>query len=210
MVPTQPQDLSELLARARAEHGAELGRLLELYREYLHALARTQLNSRLQGLVNPSDLVQETFLEACRDFGRFQGTTEAQWRAWLRRILVHNLATLFEKQVLAAKRDRRRQAPLPEPFGLPQDAKAQARAALISPLSSPSSQAQRREATAVLAEHLTRLAGPYREVLQLRNLEGLPFEEVAQRMGRTPGAVRVLWLRALDQLRQRLKREDIL
>jgi RNA polymerase sigma-70 factor (ECF subfamily) len=47
-------------------------------------------------------------------------------------------------------------------------------------------------------------------VLRLRNLEGLPFEEVARRMGRTPGAVRVLWLRALDRLRRELKKEDLL
>ena len=53
-----------------------------------------------------------------------------------------------------------------------------------------------------MANQLAQLPANYREVIVLRNLEGLPFEEVARRMGRTPGAVRILWLRALDRLRQ--------
>jgi RNA polymerase sigma-70 factor (ECF subfamily) len=198
LLATAHPDAELLLAQARQAGGADLGDLLELYRAYLHALAQSRLGGRLRRLVNPSDVVQETFLEACRDFGAFEGTTEAQWRAWLRRILVHNLATLVEKHLHARKRDCRREDPLEPPAGL------------VNPLSSPSAQAQRREASAVLAARLTRLPGPYREVLLLRHLEGLPFEEVAARMGRTPGAVRVLWLRALDRLRQGLKEEDLL
>jgi len=53
-----------------------------------------------------------------------------------------------------------------------------------------------------VADQLARLPAAYREVIVLRNLEGLAFDEVARRMNRSPGAVRVLWLRALDQLRQ--------
>jgi RNA polymerase sigma-70 factor (ECF subfamily) len=201
MVPAEPREACELLARARRDHGAELGNLLELYRDYLQKLARVQVGTRLRGLVNASDLVQETFLEAFRDFGQFHGTTEAQWRAWLRHILAHNLATLVEKQLRAHKRDRRRQVAMGQPDGALEGPRADV---LVSPVSSPSSQAQHHEAGAVLAEQLARLPGPYREVLMLRNLEGLSFDQVAQRMGRTPGAVRVLWLRALDRLRQLL------
>jgi RNA polymerase sigma-70 factor (ECF subfamily) len=181
-------------------NGSRLGTLLERYHDSLRALARAQVGARLQGLVDPSDLVQETFLEACRDLDQFTGTSEAQWEAWLRCILKHNLAALIEKQVGTRKRDRRRQVSLPHL--LP--------AAGTSPVSSPSSQVQRREATTIVAEQLARLPGPYREVVRLRNLESLPFEEVARRMGRTPGAVRVLWLRALERLRQELKKEDLI
>jgi RNA polymerase sigma-70 factor (ECF subfamily) len=201
---------TQLLARARQAHGEGLGALLELYRDYLGVLARARLGARLRGLVNPSDLVQQTFLEACRDFGQFAGTTSAQWRAWLRRILAHNLATLVERHVRARKRDVRRQVPLQPKSTVSGDSAADPGVALASPGSSPSAQAQRHEATAVLADQLARLPAPYREVLRLRNLEGLAFEEVARRMGRTPGAVRVLWVRALDRLRLLLKQEDVL
>src|SRR6202040_2404394 len=77
----------ELLRRARAGDDAARGRLLEAYRSYLTLLARVQLGRDLQGKVDPSDLVQEAFLEAHRDFGQFQGQTEAELRAWLRRLL---------------------------------------------------------------------------------------------------------------------------
>ena len=60
-----------------------------------------------------------------------------------------------------------------------------------------------------MADHLARLSADYREVIVLRNLQGLPFAEVAHRMGRSAGAVRVLWVRAVDQLRQHLEAEDL-
>jgi RNA polymerase sigma-70 factor (ECF subfamily) len=197
-------------ARARQANGEGLGPLLELYRDYLGGLARAQLGARLRGIVNPSDVVQQTFLEACRDFGQFAGTTAAQWRAWLRRILAHNLATLVERHVRARKRDVRRQVPLQPRSAAGGGPVAGSRLALASPGSSPSAQAQRRETATVLAEQLARLPVPCRKVLRLRNLEGLAFEDVARRMGRTPGAVRVLWVRALDRLRLLLKEEDVL
>jgi RNA polymerase sigma-70 factor (ECF subfamily) len=71
-----PADPVQLLVLARAGHGRALGRLLELYRDYLALLARLQIGRRLQGKVDATDLVQETFLEALRNFVRFQGSME--------------------------------------------------------------------------------------------------------------------------------------
>ena len=62
----------ELLRDAQAGDAVQLGRLLELYRRYLRLLARLQIGRQLQGKVDESDLVQETFLEAHRNFERFQ------------------------------------------------------------------------------------------------------------------------------------------
>ena len=81
---------------------------------------------------------------------------------------------------------------------------------LVSRSTSPSSHAGRRERAACLANQLARLPADYREVLVLRNLEGLPFPEVARRMGRSAGAVRILWVRAVDQLRRLLQVEELL
>jgi RNA polymerase sigma-70 factor (ECF subfamily) len=210
MEPCASRGVTQLLAHARQANGDGLGALLELYRDYLGVLARARLGARLRGVVNPSDLVQQTFLEACRDFGQFAGTSTAQWRAWLRGILAHNLAAVAERHLRARKRDVRRQVPLEPRAAAAGDSTAGPGVALASPDSSPSAQAQHHEATAVLADQLARLPAPDREVLRLRNLEGLAFEEVARRMGRTPGAVRVLWVRALDRLRLLLKEEDLL
>jgi RNA polymerase sigma-70 factor (ECF subfamily) len=203
-------DGSQLLVEARQGNGEALGDLLELYRNYLQGQAGALIGLNLQSVVNPSDVVQQTFLEAYRDFSHFKGSTEAQWRAWLRRILAHNLANLVEKHVRARKRDRRRQVSLDCRLAVPASSVAGHNPAVASVQSSPSAQAQRREAAAVLAHELAQLPEDYREVLVLRNYEGHSFEEVARHMGRTSGAVRILWLRALDRLRLLLKKEDLI
>ena len=204
-VPTPEQ----LLARTRRERGEPLGALLELYRNYLQLLARTQIDLHLQGRVDPSDLVQETMLEAYRDFGQFRGTREGELLAWLRRILVHNLARQVEKNLGTRKRDARRQVSLHRVAELERSSAA-VDAALVSQGTSATGRAQRREQAAILADTLARLKPDHREVIVLRNLEGLSFEEVARRMGRTAGAVRMLWLRALDRLKHLLEQEDLI
>src|SRR5208282_432583 len=75
-------DVKLSLARARREGGSAVGELLEHYRHYLYLLARARMGRQLQGRVDPSDLVQEAFLAAHRDFAAFRGTTEAELVCW--------------------------------------------------------------------------------------------------------------------------------
>jgi RNA polymerase sigma-70 factor (ECF subfamily) len=203
-------DPEQLLAEARRGCGESLGRLLELYRNYLALLARTQIDLHVQGRVDASDLVQETFLDACRDFGQFRGTSEIEWVAWLRKVLVYNLARVMQQQVVAQKRSTRRELSLDRHLATLERSSGRIEAALVGRHSSPSGQAQRRERSAWVADQLARLPADYREVIVLRNLEGLPFAEVACRMGRSAGAVRVLWVRAVDQLRHLLEAEELI
>ncbi len=81
-----------LLERARAGETEAFGELLAQYHNYLRLMARTLLGSTLRIRVDSSDLVQEAFLEAHRDFPSFAGSTERELLAWLRRILARNLA----------------------------------------------------------------------------------------------------------------------
>ena len=162
----------QLLKRARVTGSEHLGTLLELYRNYLHLLARTQIDLHLRGRIDPSDLVQETMLEAYRDFGQFRGGTEGELLAWLRRILVHNLARLAEKHLKTRKRDARREVPLHRRLADLERSSDQIDAALVSQATSASGRAQRREQAAILADTLARLKPDHREVIVLRNLEG--------------------------------------
>ncbi|HMF11160.1 MAG TPA: sigma factor, partial [Gemmataceae bacterium] len=78
---------SALLRFARAGDDEALGLLLEMYRPYLSLLARVQLGRRLRGKAGASDVVQDAFLGAHRDFVQFRGETEHEFLAWLRQVL---------------------------------------------------------------------------------------------------------------------------
>jgi RNA polymerase sigma-70 factor (ECF subfamily) len=189
-----------LLARARAGDADTLGRLLELYRNYLRLLASTQMGPALRARLEPSDLVQEALLEAHRDFTAFAGGSERELLVWLRRILVRNLLDAA-KHHQAQTRDYHRQESLE---ALMEQSSNALGLTLAAQGPSPSSQVARREQAVILADALERLPPDYREVIVLRNLQHLPFEEVAERMGRKSGAVRMLWARALEKLSQEM------
>jgi RNA polymerase sigma-70 factor (ECF subfamily) len=197
-------DRAQLLDRARAGDGPSLGRLLEVYRTYLVVLARVQIGRRLQGKVDPSDLVQEAFLGAYRDFPQFRGATEKEFVGWLRQILASLLANLVRHFQGTQRRDVRLERQLA--IELEQSSQALDRG-LVAPQSSPSQQAIRREQAVRLAEALGRLPQECRELLILRHLEGLSFPEVARRLGRTVDSVKKQWPRALASLRRLLEGE---
>lgn len=177
------------------------GRLLARYANYLTLLARVEIGRRLQGKLDPSDLVQDVFLEAHRHFSTFRGTTEPEFAAWLRQILVAVLANTLRHYLGTQARDLRLEQDLRA--GVDQSSCMLA-GQLASPGTSPSEAASRREQAVLFADALDRLPADYREVIVLRHLEALPFADVANRMGRTVDSVEKLWLRALTRLRQEL------
>jgi RNA polymerase sigma-70 factor (ECF subfamily) len=195
-------DPEQLLHQARAGDGPTLGRLLELYRAYLVMLARVQIGRRLQGKVDASDLVQEAFLGAYRDFPQFRGTTEAEFRSWLRQVLASVLANLVRHYQGTQRRDVLLERQLT--LELEQSSQSMDRG-LVAPQSSPSQQAIRREQSVLLAEALGRLPPEWRELLILRHLEGLSFPEVARRLNRSVDSLKRLWPRALAGLRRLLE-----
>jgi len=191
----------ERLTRARGGDARALEELLGLYRNYLRLLARGQIGAVLGRRLEASDLVQDTLLEAYRDFARFQGTSERELVAWLRRILVRNLADQA-RHFEAQKRGFQEQESLE---ALLDRSSLAVHKALAEGILSPSALAAKREQAVLLADALEKLPEDYREVLILRHLERLSFEEVAARLGRTNGAVRKIWTRALVKLRLLLK-----
>src|SRR5260370_26947496 len=138
MSADEHRDPQGLLARARDGDADGLGALLELYRNYLHLMARTQIDLHLQGRVSPSDVVQEAFVQACANFGQFRGGTEQELLAWLRRILVNTLARLGEGQVKARKGDVRRGVSGERLVRHLETSSAAVEAALVRPHRSPS------------------------------------------------------------------------
>ena len=189
---------AELIAEARSGDTAALGRLLELYRNYLNLLARLHVDRRLQGKIDPGDLVQETFLEAHRDFDQFRGQSEAEFAAWIRRILATNLANLVRSYYGTQRRDPHLERNLADALNRSSQALD---CGLVAVQSSPSQQAAKREMAVLLADALRQLPENYRDVILLRHIEGLKFPEVAERLGRSEEGVKKTWARALARLR---------
>lgn len=194
-------ELVEMLGQARTGDQAVLGAVLDRYRRYLTLLARLEIGRHLRSKLDPSDVVQETFLEAHRHFGRFEGQAEGQLVRWLRQILAGVLGNQVRRYLGTQGRDVRLEQQLAD--ALDQSSTALG-AILATPGSSPSQQADRREQGVRLADALSDLPEDYRDVIVLRNLEGMTFPEVAQAMQRSVDSVQKLWLRALARLRQAL------
>jgi RNA polymerase sigma-70 factor, ECF subfamily len=199
---TNSSAVGALLKKAKHGEKEPLGQLLQLYRNYLTILATTQLDRKLRQPMNPSDLVQEAMLAAHCDFVKFRGSTEREFLVWLRQILINCLHHAFDTHVRAKMRDVRREISV-EQANAALDRSAVGFAQILEDQGpSPSAPMQQRERAVAFADQLAKLRPQYRDVIVLRNLQGLSFEEVADRMNLKPGNVRMLWLRAIDKLKQ--------
>jgi len=189
--------IARLLGAARQGDTDALGQLLDAHRSYLRLLARLEVGRRLQAKVDASDLVQETFLQAHRAFPDFRGTSEAEMLQWLRSILASRLSKTVRRYYGAQCRD----------LELEQDLGRSSQALqgmLAISETSPSQRVVRQEQAVLLANAVERLPDDYREVIVLRNLRRLRFQEVAREMGRSVDSVHKLWARALTKLRVEL------
>lgn len=199
----------ELLLRAKEGDRSQVGTLLNAYRNYLNIIADRQLDRKLRARVSPSDIVQETMLEAHRDFGQFRGTSEREFAGWLRKILANTLARVIEKHVLARKRDVRRDVPLKQLAASIEQSTAFMQLQFAAPGDSPSFDARRRERATILAAAISELPDSQREVLLMRNMQSMKFREIAAETGRSVPATKMLWMRAVKQLRKLYGDRDV-
>jgi RNA polymerase sigma-70 factor, ECF subfamily len=195
-------ELAQWLSAARSGSREALGQALDACRQYLLIVARRELDPELQAKGSASDLVQETFLEAQRDFNQFQGDSAEELKAWLRQLLLHNLANFARSYRGTAKRDVHREVAA--------DAAGSSRrgaGALKADIPSPSGFAVKYEQAQCLLRALEELPEDYRQVVLLRYQDQRPFEEIGRLMNRSGNAVRILWSRAVRRLRQKM--EDV-
>ncbi len=188
-----------LLAAAKAGDLAKLGQLMEIYRDYLRLLARIEIGRKLQGKVDASDLVQEVFLDAHRQFPEFRGEVEGQFVQWLRRILAGTLARQLRHYMGTKARDIRLEVNMEADV----DQSAAGFGMIpIDPHSSPSQQVNKAEQSLLVAQALASLSEDYQMVILLRHMEGLTFPQVADRMGKSLDSVEKLWLRGMAKLKK--------
>ena len=203
MADGKDANIGELIERARQGDVECRDRLFELCRGYLGFAARAQVESWLRVKVDSSDLVQQTMLEAHRDFDRFQGNSEQEWLAWLRKILAHNVADFIRHYRGTAKRQVRREVPFRDPAA----SNAFGAAEPAAPDATPSQELARLDDELRVTTALAKLTPDYQEVIMLRNLQRLSFNEVAEQMDRSRPAVQMLWMRAIKKLQEAMEED---
>lgn len=179
-------------------------RQLEGFRAYLRLLARTQVDSALQGKVDLSGVVQQTLLEAHQAWDQLRSRSESQQAAWLRTALARNLTDEVRKLRTAA-RDVAREHSLEAALA---ESSARLEACLASQEDSPSQRAIRNEHLLRLAEALEQLPEDQRRAVEWHHLQGLSLEQTAKRLRRSKGAAAALLHRALRKLRALLESNE--
>jgi RNA polymerase sigma-70 factor (ECF subfamily) len=193
-------DAARYLAEARAGSRDALGQALELCRAYLLRVANDGLSPELRAKAGASDLVQDTFLEAQRDFAQFQGGSETELLAWLRQMLVHNAANFARRYRDTGKRQIGLEVSLQG-----NDSTAEPHPAPDPKTPTPSREAMAHETAEAIQKALERIPAEYRQIIVLRNQERRTFEEIGPLMDRSPYAARRLWAKAIERLQQELE-----
>jgi RNA polymerase sigma-70 factor (ECF subfamily) len=170
---------------------------LDDFRGYLRLLAQCQLDRRLRGKIDPSDLVQMTLLKAHEGADQFRGTTPAARAAWLRQILANTMANAI-RDYTRDKRDVSLERSLEAALT---DSSARLEVWLASAGAPPEAPAERNELLVRLAAALETLPEVQREVVVLRHCQGWPLADIAAHVGRSRAAVASLLRRGLDALR---------
>ncbi len=192
--PDSPETLA-LLQEARRGERSAFERLFARHRSALRRFIDLRLDRRVRGRLDPSDVVQETQMEAYRRLPDFLQRRPMPFHVWLRRTAYERLLKVRRQHVESAQRSVRREQALPDRSSV-----LLARRLLQSGLS-PSRQAIEAEMAARVADALGRLPEADREVLVMRNVEQLPYEEIACILGIAPAAARKRFGRALLRLR---------
>jgi RNA polymerase sigma-70 factor (ECF subfamily) len=198
--PSQP--IERLLDDARQGSSAALGRLFESARTYLLFLANKELPPDLRAKMGASDLVQETAVDVHHDFPRFTGTTAEEFYGWLRSILRNNVLDAVRRYESSQKRAVHRETSLTALL----DRDGSARCIPTTPAEKPADGSViRREDAAQMAAVLACLPDDYRIVLRMRYWDGLTFQQIGDRFGRSPEAARKLWYRAVQKLQAEMR-----
>lgn len=202
VLPRDSAETEGLLTRVVGGDAAAMDALVDRHRRSLCDFLDHRIGPDLQGRLDASDVVHDTFLEAIRRMDDFLRRRPMPFRVWLRKTAYQRLLMLRRRHLGAGRRDARREIALPDAssIGLAQR--------LACPASSPGHKAERAEQVKRVQLALRQLAVDDREVLLMRNFEDLPYAEVAVLLDITADAARQRHGRALMRLSQLLSADS--
>jgi RNA polymerase sigma-70 factor (ECF subfamily) len=193
-------DIDDLLRRAREGDRQAQAELFTRYRERLRQMVCLRLDRRLQGRLNPSDVLQEVYLDFARRLPEYAASPSLPFFLWLRTLTGQRLIDLHRQHLGAKMRDAAHEVSLYR-GALPQASSASLAAQLLGRLTSPSQAAIRAEMRVRVQEALNGMDPLDREVLTLRHFEMLSNEETAQVLGLRKSAASNRYVRALKRLK---------
>jgi RNA polymerase sigma-70 factor, ECF subfamily len=196
-----------IVAKLRTGDPTSLAQFIELRRPQLMAYIERQLGSALRRKVEPDDIFQDTSAEAVRSLAG-AAISERDPFGWLCQIAERKIIDLHRRFFDAQKRDAGREVPLSAPSG--SDSEAQNAGLinmLVASMTTPSQAFSRNAREEKLFEALGALPEDQREALRLRYIENLPSKQIAERLGKSDAAVRVMLTRSLKKLQDLLGEE---
>jgi RNA polymerase sigma-70 factor (ECF subfamily) len=200
---TEEAPTADLLRRAAAGDQDAVNGLCALYRDRLRAMVRLRLNRRLQGRVDPSDILQEAYLEIARNLPDYLRAPPLPFYLWLRHITGQKLIMAHRQHLGAKMRDADREVSLYR-GALPEASSEFLAAQLLGRFTSVSQAAMRAELQIRVQEALNSMDAIDREVLALRHFEMLTNDEAAAVLGLKKSAASNRYVRALERLRELL------
>lgn len=182
----------------RSDPGHAMVAAVDAARGWLRLLAARQLPSRLRPKVAPSDLVQQTVLEAYLGAARFEGHSLEEVYGWLRRILKNNVHDAVRQYHDCQARDVRLERPLEELGAVERDDPA------LRGGAEPHAAAMRHEEDRALEDALRLLPEMHARVIRLRSARDLTWNEIGTEVGCSGDAVRKIWGRSILRLQESL------
>ncbi len=191
---------SSTSASGSREHSASQPSEQDLlkYRDYLRMLAYTQFKPELRRKIDPSDVVQQTMIEAVRDWDRHRGANDLERRAWLRKMLANNLLDLL-REFRRDKRDMSREQSMDESV---RETSQRLRDMIAGDTSTPSMIVSKNEDSQRLAELLAELPDQQRDAITMHRWQGMTLNEIGEKMGKSQQAVAGLIFRGMQTLRK--------
>ena len=197
---SQTDNTEDLLKKAGEGDEQAINELFARHRDRLRWMVRLRLNRRLQGRVDPSDVLQEAYLEVCKGFANYIRSPNLPFFLWLRHITGQKLIAVHRQHLGAQMRDAEQEVSLYR-GALPETNSVSLAAQLLGRLTSASQAAVRAETQIRVQEALNSMEPIDREILALRHFEMLSNEEVAQVLNIKKSAASNRYIRALRRLK---------
>lgn len=205
-MPHAEPSTEQLVHRAQAGDELAVSQLLDHHRQRLRRMVSVRMDNRLTARLDPSDVVQETLMEASRKLPDYLVRRPVSFYPWLRRIAWEKLVHLHVRHIDARKRSVNREARVT--MILPDESVMHLADRLVAKGASPSAQAENKELRQQVRSALKQLPEKDREVLVLRYLEQSSTSEIAEILNITSGAVKTRHFRAVRRLHALLGEQE--